>query len=73
MIVSDIRDFLEQLGCKVEVSGLHREHMALWREWYRGKVDSFHNYTVYNGVKEIRRTKKTLGMAKKSCEDWAMK
>ena len=71
MIVSDIRDFLEQLGYKVEVSGLHREHMALWREWYRGKVDSFHNYTVYNGVKEVKRTKKTLGMAKKSCEDWA--
>lgn len=71
MIVSDIRDFLEQLGYKVQVSGMHREHMALWREWYRGKVDSFHNYTVYNGVKEVKRTKKTLGMAKKSCEDWA--
>ena len=71
MIVSDVRNFLEKLGYKVQVSGNHREHMALWREWYRGKVDSFHNYRVYNGVKEVKRTKKTLGMAKKSCEDWA--
>ena len=71
MVVSDVRDFLEKLGYKVQVSGNHREHMALWREWYRGKVDSFHNYRVYNGVKEVKRTKKTLGMAKKSCEDWA--
>lgn len=71
MIASDVRDFLEKLGYDVQTSLDHREHMQLWREWYRGKVDSFHNYVIFNGIKEVKKTKKSLGMAKKSCEDWA--
>lgn len=57
MIASDVRDFLEKLGYDVQTSLNHREHMQLWREWYRGKVDSFHNYVIYNGIKEVKKTK----------------
>ena len=71
MVVSEVRDFLEQMGYQVQTTITHREHMQLWREWYRGKVDAFHNYKVYTGVKEVKKTKKSLGMAKKACEDWA--
>lgn len=46
-------------------------YIDLWKEWYSGKVDAFHKYTVFNGVEEIKRTKKTLGMAKTVCEDIA--
>lgn len=45
--------------------------ISLWQKWYKGKVNSFHTYTQYNGRRKIRRTRKTLGMAKKFCEDWA--
>lgn len=45
--------------------------IALWLSWYKGKVVQFHNYRQYNGMKKINRTRKTLGMAKKVCEDWA--
>ena len=46
-------------------------YIDLWQKWYRGKVPSVHNYTQYNGKKHIRRTRKTLGLAKTVAEDWA--
>ena len=43
----------------------------LWKSWYEGKVDSFHEYRQYNGKRVLRRTRKSLCMAKRVCEDWA--
>ena len=43
----------------------------LWQKWYRGYVPSIHDYRQYNGRKKIRRTRKSLGMAKTVAEDWA--
>lgn len=45
--------------------------IALWQKWYQGKVPSFHCYQQYNGKHKVRRTRKTLGMAKTIPEDWA--
>lgn len=45
--------------------------IALWQKWYSGKVPSVHNYTQYNGRRKLRRTRKTLGLAKTVSEDWA--
>jgi A118 family predicted phage portal protein len=42
-----------------------------WLQYYKGNVDKFHDYEVYNGVKKIKSQRKTLNMAKKICEDWA--
>ena len=42
-----------------------------WLEWYTGDVKSFHNYTIYNGKKQIAMKRLTLNMAKRVCEDWA--
>lgn len=42
-----------------------------WLQYYKGDVDKFHDYEVYNGVKKIKSQRKTLNMAKKICEDWA--
>ncbi len=42
-----------------------------WLEWYTGDVKDFHNYTIYNGKKEIAMKRLTLNMAKRVCEDWA--
>lgn len=43
----------------------------LWLQYYKGNVDKFHNYQEYNGNNNIERTRKTLNMPKKVCEDWA--
>ncbi len=45
--------------------------VELWRKWYTGLVPSFHHYRQYNGKRKVRRTRKTLGMAKTIPEDWA--
>lgn len=43
----------------------------LWLQYYKGNVGKFHNYQEYNGNNNITRTRKTLNMPKKVCEDWA--
>lgn len=45
--------------------------IALWQKWYCGYVPAFHDYRQYNGRKKLRRTRKSLGMAKTVAEDWA--
>lgn len=42
-----------------------------WLQYYKGDVDKFHHYQEYNGNNNITRTRKTLNMPKKVCEDWA--
>lgn len=65
-----ITQYLQQMGfscCGNDYYNL----IELWQRWYRGKVPSVHNYTQYNGKKKVRRTRKSLGMAKTIAEDWA--
>ena len=45
--------------------------IELWKKWYGGKVPAVHNYTQYNGRRKLRRTRKSLGLAKTVSEDWA--
>lgn len=69
--VSDVREFLKKLGYTVLITESQKDLIYLWKEWYKGKVDNFHNYYVYNGVTQVCMEKKSLGMPKKACEDWA--
>ena len=46
-------------------------YIANWLDWYTGDVKEFHNYTIYNGKKQITMKRLTLNMAKRVCEDWA--
>ena len=43
----------------------------IWLQYYKGDVDKFHHFNEYNGVKNIKRVRKTLNMPKKVSEDWA--
>lgn len=43
----------------------------LWRKWYRGRVPEFHDYRQYNGRTRLRRSRRSLAMAKTVAEDWA--
>ena len=47
------------------------EYEDLWLEWYKGDVQKFHHYEMYNGDKTIQCQRKTLNMPKKISEDWA--
>lgn len=65
-----MRECLKKLGFETIDQGFS-EKIELWRQWYSGKVPSFHSYSQYNGKKKVRRERATLGLAKKVCEDWA--
>lgn len=42
----------------------------IWESWYKGK-SKFHSYKVFNGRRKVDMTRRSLGMAKRCCEDWA--
>lgn len=66
----NLRECLRKMGFQTVGDGAY-QRIALHGAWYAGKVDSFHRYRQYNGKKSVVRTRATLGMAKKVCEDWA--
>lgn len=65
-IYSIIKEYFE--GKEIETQSPHLEE---WKSWYEGYVKKFHNYKVYTGKKYVTLKKKSLNIAKKSCEDWA--
>lgn len=65
-----IQQYLKDSGYNVICSDTHG-HIEDWLEWYRGDVEKFHAYSVFNGIKTTKCHRLTLGMAKKVCEDWA--
>lgn len=47
------------------------DKFEVWEQWYKGKVDKFHSYTMYTGKKEIKQERKTLNMAANVAQRWA--
>jgi len=65
-----IREYLRGIGKETLPTDWYST-VAKWRSWYRGKVEDFHFYKQYNGMQMVQRERKSLGMAKKVCEDKA--
>lgn len=42
-----------------------------WRRWYMSDVKSFYHYTAFNGKRRVPCKRKSLGMARQACQDWA--
>lgn len=66
----DVVAKLSAMGYKT-ISTKWYDRVADWQRWYRGKVDGFHDYRVWNGIKKVDCCRFSLGMPKKICEDWA--
>ena len=43
-------------------------HIDKWLDWYRGEVEKFHTYTIYNGMTTTKQKRYRLGMAKRSAK-----
>ncbi len=65
-----IRRQLAAMGYTLIDRDFYRQ-IDLWMRWYSGKVASFHNYNQFNGKRSVKRSRYSLGMSKKVCEDWA--
>ena len=61
---------LKDLGY-TSVNGAWYDRVEMWDEWYKGDVDEFHSYQIWNGSVQVDCKRFSLGMAKKVCEDWA--
>lgn len=63
-------EYLKHKNIKVIEEDIESK-LDIWRSWYRGKVDTFHNYKVYQGKKKINLDRKSLGMAARVAQRWA--
>lgn len=66
-----LKDVFHDLGYDINWVRSFENYIKLWHSWYEGNVKTFHNYKVYNGMKRVNVKRRSLGMAKKVCEDWA--
>lgn len=65
-----IRKWLKKQGYTLPDEGM-KGKQDLWLAWYRGYVQDQHKYTVYDGQQVRECSRRTLGMAKVVCEDYA--
>ena len=63
-------EYLKRQNIKVIEEDIETK-LETWRSWYKGKVETFHNYKVYQGKKKISLDRKSLGMAARSSQRWA--
>lgn len=54
-----------------ELSGEYYEYIEIWRDWWQGYHQPFHQFNERGNDRLIKRDMYTLKMAKKVCEDWA--
>ena len=65
-----IQKWLKKQGYTLPDEGM-KSKQELWLAWYRGYVQDQHKYTVYDGQRVRECNRRTLGMAKVVCEDYA--
>lgn len=61
---------LKELGYTT-IDAAWYDRVDMWNSWYKGSVQGFHDYSVWNGQHKVKCRRYSLGMAKKVCEDWA--
>ena len=66
-----IVQYLKTRGVKVLEEEDIETKLETWRQWYKGKVDSFHKYKVYSGKKRLTLNRASLNMASRVCQRWA--
>lgn len=65
----NIFDYFKKKGIDTIDSSFYSKINA-WDSWYRSNVKRFHQYRIYHGAGQYTRCqRKSLGMAKKICED----
>lgn len=63
-------EYLKRKQVKVIEEDIEQK-LETWRDWYKGKVETFHNYKVYQGQKKLTLDRKSLGMAARAAQRWA--
>lgn len=61
-------NYLQQKGITVID---YDNRITEWEQWYKGDVKGFHDYTQWNGKKQVPYKRKSLYMAARVSQDWA--
>lgn len=69
-ILENVKGYLNTLGHRVIIPEYY-SNIYDWIEWYKGELDKFHKYTMYNGFQFIDRKRASLRMPKRVSEEWA--
>jgi A118 family predicted phage portal protein len=66
-----LEEFFKKIG--FDISGIIGEYSQTdkYLSWYKGFVDSFHKYYVYNGERQVFKKRYSLSIPKKVCESFA--
>lgn len=68
----NLEDFLKKkYNYNPDVKNVMQSCIDEWKSWYKGNVNKFHNYYIYNGQKKVKQKRYTMNMAKEISEDWA--
>lgn len=65
-----ITKWLKKQGYSLPDDGM-RTLQSTWLAWYKGYVQDKHRYTVWDGQRMQEASRRSLGMAKVVCEDYA--
>lgn len=68
--MQNIKGYLHTLGYDV-LTPEYYSHIQEWTEWYKGELDNFHKYKMYNGFQFIDKKRASLKMPKRVSEEWA--
>lgn len=67
-----LEEFLQQnYNYNPDVKDSIKTYIEQWKSWYKGNVEDFHNYFIYNGQNRINQHRYTMNMAKEISEDWS--
>lgn len=65
-----IRSFLKKRGYSTVKSDYYAK-IQEWEDWFTCTIDDFHKTIFFNGLNNVNKEIKMLGMAKTICETWA--
>lgn len=61
----------DNYGYNPDVKDEMKTYIKQWESWYKGNVEDFHNYFIYNGKTKVPQKRFTMNMAKEISEEWA--
>lgn len=61
----------ENYNYNPDVKDVLSTYVGQWKSWYKGNVNDFHNYFIYNGTTKVPQQRYTMNMAKEISEEWA--
>ena len=68
-MIKPVYSFLKDKGYNIEET--MSTHIAVWKSWYAGNVQGFHDYKVFNGQQDIKVKRLSLQLGKSICENIA--